>query len=97
MREAIPCPDCGRIALRHHVERFTHAPVCHVRQLDALSERERRAKAEAWQLHKRIHRLEPHGQRAVGRMGQGRAGLLTATRVLPSVQPLVRPSASRHA
>jgi hypothetical protein len=97
MREAIPCPDCGRIELRHHVERFTHAPVCHVRQLDALSERERRAKAEAWQLHKRINRLEKQGHRAVGRMGQGRAGLLTATRVLPSVQPLVRPSASRHA
>jgi hypothetical protein len=97
MREAIPCPDCGRIELRHHVELFTHAPVCHVRQLDALYERERRAKAEAWQLHKRINRLEKQGHRAVGRMGQGRTGLPTAKRVLPSVQPLVRLSTSRHA
>ena len=91
MRESVPCLACG-LELRAHFELFAHAPVCAVRQLDAMRERERRAKAETWQLEKRLNRLEKQVHRTVGNIGQGRAGVLAAKRVLESVKELVQPS-----
>ena len=63
-----------------------------MRQLDAVRERERRAKAEAWQLTKRLNRLEKAVHRGVRRIGQGRAGVLTAKRVLQAITQVLRPS-----
>lgn len=57
-----------------------------------MVERERRAKAEAWQLQKRVSRLEKQVHRGVSRIGQGRAGVLTAKRILEAVKQVVRPS-----
>ena len=54
--------------------------------------RERRAKAEAWQLQKRVNRLEKAVHRGARRIGVGRAGVLMAKRVLDSVKQVLRPS-----
>ena len=75
-----------------HYEVFTHHAVCHAYQTEALLARERRAKAEAWQLTKRLNRLQRTVHRGVRRIGEGRAGVLTATRVLDSVKQVLRPS-----
>ncbi len=46
MHQAIPCPACGLGMLQAHHELFVHQPVCPTMQVEALAERERRAKAE---------------------------------------------------